>query len=276
MNARVLGLAAVAVLATAIGTYFFVLRSPKSPPSVAGKPGGAAASSASLAHARELLASGKIGEARAELRKIPASNPDFAEARRMLSEMEGQASATEANPPSGGPAVSVAGAGAPAAPVVAENDPANLRAAGEKALAEKRYIDALKAFNQAKAAFRNDPTFSQAMGQASDKVAALAPAVKLYNEAEYETVIPMLWRIHQEDRDNQDARSYLLRAYYNQGITQLQNQLYQKAIQSFDEALALDSKDAEITRHKKFAEHYLKGDLDLMGRIYVRHLNHRP
>jgi Tfp pilus assembly protein PilF len=67
-----------------------------------------------------------------------------------------------------------------------------------------------------------------------------------------------------------------MRAYYNQGITQLQNQLYQKARQSFDEALALDPKDTEIARHKKFAEHYLKGDLDLMGRIYVRHLNHRP
>jgi tetratricopeptide (TPR) repeat protein len=274
INAKVLGIAAVAILATAIGAYFFVLRSPKSSPGPANKPGGAA-SSASLAHARELLSTGKIGEARAELRKIPASNPDFAEARRMLSEMEGQPAAASAAPAPGGPAVSVEGGGAPP-PVVAENDPANLRAAGEKALAEKRYIDALKAFNQARAAFKNDPTFSQAMGLAADKVAALAPAVKLYNEAEYETVIPMLWRIHQEDRDNQDARSYLLRAYYNQGITQLQNQLYPKAIQSFDEALALDPKDQEVIRHRKFAEHYLKGDLDLMGRIYVRHLNHRP
>jgi tetratricopeptide (TPR) repeat protein len=275
INTKVLGIAAVAVLATAIGAYFFVLRSPKSSPGPASKPGGAAASSASLAHARELLSTGKIGEARAELRKIPASSPDSAEARRMLAEMEGQTAAAGATPAPGGPAVSIEGGGAPP-PVVAANDPANLRAAGEKALAEKRYIDALKAFNQAKAAFKNDPTFSQAMGVAADKVATLAPAVKLYNEAEYETVIPMLWRIHQEDRDNQDARSYLLRAYYNQGITQLQNQLYPKAIQSFDEALALDPKDQEIIRHRKFAEHYLKGDLDLMGRIYVRHLNHRP
>jgi tetratricopeptide (TPR) repeat protein len=276
INARVLGIAAVAILATAIGAYFFVLRSPKSPPGSANKSGGAGASSANLAHARELLSTGKIGEARAELRKIPASNPDYAEARRMLSEMEGQTTAAGAAAAPGGPAVSVEGGGAPPPPVVAENDPANFRAAGEKALSEKRYIDALKAFNQAKAAFKNDPTFSQAMGLAADKVATLAPAVKLYNEAEYETVIPMLWRIHQEDRDNQDARSYLLRAYYNQGITQLQNQLYPKAIQSFDEALAIDPKDQEIIRHHKFAEHYLKGDLDLMGRIYVRHLNHRP
>jgi len=79
----------------------------------------------------------------------------------------------------------------------------------------------------------------------------------------------------QDDRGNQDARSYLLRSYYNQGITQLQNGLYQKAIQAFQEALALDPNDAEAARHKKFAERYQKGDLDLMGRIYVRHLSRR-
>jgi hypothetical protein len=56
----------------------------------------------------------------------------------------------------------------------------------------------------------------------------------------------------------------------------LQNGLYPKAAQAFQEALALDSNDAEALRHKKFAERYQKGDLDLMGRIYVRHLNHRP
>ena len=114
------------------------------------------------------------------------------------------------------------------------------------------------------------------MAAASERVTELTPAVKLYNEGEYETAIPLLWRIHQAQRDNQDARSYLLRSYFNQGITQLQNGLYQKAIQSFDEALAIDSQDTEVLRHKKFAQHYQKGDLDLMGRIYVRHLSHRP
>ena len=155
------------------------------------------------------------------------------------------------------------------------NDPARLRATAEQALAEKRYIDALKNFNLAAPSFRNDPTFAQSMGVASDKVQTLAPAVKLYNEAEYETAIPFLWRIYQEDRQNQDARSYLLHSYYNQGVAQLRNGLFPKAIQSFDEALAIDPKDSEIIRHRKFAEHYLKGDLDLMGRIYVRHLTPR-
>jgi tetratricopeptide (TPR) repeat protein len=273
VSARVLSLAAVAVIATAIGAYVFVFRSPKSSPRAAGRPA-PAASSGNLTHARELLSAAKISEARAELRRIPPSSSDYAEARRVLAELGPAASSPDVTSAAGAPLALAPGEPPPA--TVSENDPARLRAAGEKALAEKRYIDALKNFNLAKPTFKNDPTFAQAMGLASDKVAALASAVKLYNEGEYETVIPILWRICQEERDNQDARSYLLRSYYNQGITQLQNQLYQKAVQSFDEALALDPKDNEIIRHRKFAEHYTKGDLDLMGRIYVRHLNHRP
>ena len=68
--------------------------------------------------------------------------------------------------------------------------------------------------------------------------------MKLYNEGEYETAIPMLWRIYQAERDNQDARSYLLRSYFNQGIAQLQNGLYDKAKESFGEAIALDPQES--------------------------------
>ena len=100
--------------------------------------------------------------------------------------------------------------------------------------------------------------------------------MKLYNEGEYETAIPILWRIFQADRSNQDARSFLLRSYFNEGVGQLQNGLYAKASESFGEVLAVDPQDAEAVRHKKFAERYLKGDLDLLGRIYVRHIQQRP
>jgi tetratricopeptide (TPR) repeat protein len=266
VNPRVLALIGAFLALTLVGVYF-VFKGPKDREAA---PQGS--STASLQHARELLGKGKIAEARSELRRIGPADADSEEARKLLADLgktgtdaSGDKSAPSAQPP--------AGAGIEAR---ANGDSTRLRATAEKALAEKRYIEALKDFNLAAPAFRNDPSFAQEQGLAADKVTALTPAVKFYNEGEYDTAIPILWRIVQEDRDNRDAHSYLLRSYYNQGISQLQNGLYPKAAQAFQEALALDPNDAESLRHKKFAERYQKGDLDLMGRIYVRHLNRRP
>jgi tetratricopeptide (TPR) repeat protein len=266
INSRVVTLIGAFLALSLVGVYF-VFKGPgthEPPPKVV--------STGSLQNARELLGKGKIAEARAELRRIGPGDADSEEAQRLLADLGKTGPETLAGrnvrsgqPPSGA-----------SRETHGENDSARLRAAAEKALAEKRYIEALKNFNLAAPAFRDDPGFTQEQGLASDKVTALTPAVRFYNEGEYETAIPILWRIVQEDRDNLDARSYLLRSYYNEGISQLQNGLYPKAAQAFQEALGLDSNDAEAVRHKKFAERYQRGDLDLMGRIYVRHLNHRP
>jgi tetratricopeptide (TPR) repeat protein len=258
VNPKVLAVVGALLAMTLVGVYFVFkgTRTQAPPPSVV--------SSGSLQRARELLGKGEVEQARIELRRIGAADPDSEEARKLLADL------------SRGDAADAGKAARPASSEArGDNDPARLRAIAEEALSQKRYIDALKNFNLAAPAFRGDPNFAKEQSLASEKVAALTPAVKVYNEGEYETAIPILWRIVQEDRDNQDARSYLLRSYYNQGITQLQNGLYQKAVQAFQETLALDPNDSEAARHKKFAERYQKGDLDLMGRIYVRHLSRR-
>jgi tetratricopeptide (TPR) repeat protein len=255
---------AAAALVVVVAALFFLLRSPErqsQTPSIASGP--------TLEHATQLFREGKIDETTAELQQIPQGHPDYARAQKLL------ASLTDAKVPAAPPA---AGGGPPAASREAQSasDPAVLRADAERALAEKRYIDALKSFSLAAPHYSGDPTFTQEMGAASEKVSELTPAVKLYNDGEYETAIPILWRIYQSSRDNQDARSYLLRAYYNQGILQLQNGLYDRAQQSFGEVLALDPEDAESARHHKFAERYRAGELDLLGRIYVRYISPRP
>jgi tetratricopeptide (TPR) repeat protein len=259
-------LGGAALIALIVGGYF-LLR-----PSRPARPGSeASANGPSLEHATALFREGKLTETVAELRQIPAGHPDYARAQKLLASLTRKEDSGAAQP-SGAPAekpIAAAPSG-PAPEAVARRQEA------ERALSEKRYIDALKGFNLAAPAFGEDPTFSQAMGAASEKVNEITPAVKLYNEGEFDTAIPILWRIYQADRGNQDARSYLLRSYYNQGIGQLQNGLYPKASDSFKEVLAIDPSDADAIRHKKFAERYLKGDLDLMGRIYVRHVQQRP
>ena len=264
VNPRVALIAAAFLALVAVGSWL-VLRQPRraAAPAVVVQAGG------SLEKATALFQEGKVPETIAELKRIRPGDPDYAKARQLLESL-----AKSPSEQAGAAPAPVAGGGA--AGVGDGSDPTPVRARAEKALAEKRYIDALKDFTVVAASFQGDPAFAQSMSAASDRVTELTPAVKLYNDGEYETAIPVLWRIYQADKGNQDARSYLLRCYANQGITQLQNGLYQKAKESFDEALALDPQDTEILRHRKFAERYLKGDLDLLGRIYVRHLSHRP
>lgn len=261
VNPRIAGIAVVILVLGAAAAYFFT-RHPartEAPPAEGGP---------SLEHATDLFREGKIAETTRELRRIPPSSPDYANAQKLLASLGPSSDAAPAAPAAPAPA-----AGSSAAPPA---DAAARRANAERALGEKRYIDAMKDFSAAEPAFRGDPAFGQEMAAASERVAELTPAVKLYNEGEYESAIPMLWRIHQAQRDNQDARSYLLRSYYNQGIAQLQNGLYEKARESFGEAIALDPQDAEATRHRQFAERYKSGNLDLLGRIYVRYLSPRP
>jgi tetratricopeptide (TPR) repeat protein len=266
---RFLAALAVAVLvAAAVGGYF-VFRGPR-----AARSGGVAAEGGpSLEHATSLFREGKLAETVAELRRIAPEHPDYARAQKLLASLTRR---TDAGAAAGGGQEPAGAAEKPTAAAGPAPEALHRRQEAEQALSEKRYIDALKSFNLAAAAFQGDPTFAQSLGVASEKVTELTPAVKLYNEGEFDTAIPILWRIYQADRSNQDARSYLLRSYFNQGIAQLQNGLYPKAVESFREVLAISPSDAEAIRHKKFAERYLKGDLDLMGRIYVRHLQQRP
>jgi tetratricopeptide (TPR) repeat protein len=262
-----MALGAAVLLAIAVGGYL-MLR-PARGKTVAR---GAAESGPSLEHATALFKEGKVTETIAELRQIAPEHPDYARAQKLLGSLTRKSDGTAA----GGASEPAPGEKAEAPASGPPPEALRQRQEAEKSLAEKRYIEALTAFNLAAPSFQQDPSFAQSLGAASEKVSELTPAVKLYNEGEYETAIPILWRLFQADRDNLDAKSYLLRSYYNQGIAQLQNGLYPKAAESFREVLAVDPADADAIRHKKFAEHFAKGDLDLMGRIYVRHVQQRP
>jgi tetratricopeptide (TPR) repeat protein len=255
-------IAAAGLVVLAVAALFLLQSSGGAGSPPAGEPAGP-----SLERATRLFQEGKIEETTAELKRIPPDSPEYARAQKLL------ASLTDSKPAPAAPA----SAGAPPGSRAAMSaDPAVLRADAERALAEKRYIDAMKSFSQAAPAFQADPTFTQQMAAAAEKVSELTPAVKLYNDGEYETAIPILWRIYQASRDNQDARSYLVRSYFNQGILQLQNGLFDRAKESFSEVLALDPQDIEAGRHRQFAERYRSGELDLLGRIYVRYVSPRP
>ena len=260
----VLPVAAALVVAIGIGVYF-VLRprggaAPPSPPPAAER------GADPIAEATRLFQAGKVDEARDALTRVPPSSPYYARARKMLANF-GPAAAPPVAQSAPAPAIS----GAPPAAGAAAQ-----RKEAEDALAAHRYIAALAAFHQAAAGYPDDPDIKREMAEATERVQAISPAVKLFNDGDYDSALPILWRLYQGDHQNADVRSYLVRCYYNQGVIALQNNLYDKAAKAFGDALGVEPDDALSKRQKAFAERYLKKPTDLLARVYLKYLRPRP
>ena len=258
-----------AALVVVIGIGLFLTLRPRgtvAPPPPARARGSAAAPDP-IAEATRLFQEGKVDEAREALARIPSSSPQYARAQKMLANFG----------PAAPPPAEVAAAAPPPATAAAPPPTAGAqRQEAEAALAEHRYIAALTAFHQASAAYPGDADLKREMGEAAEKVQEISPAVKLFNDGDYDSALPILWRLYQADHQNADVKSYLVRSYYNQGVIALQNNLYDKAAKSFGDALGVIPDDALAKRQKAFAERYVHKPTDLLARVYLKYLRPRP
>jgi tetratricopeptide (TPR) repeat protein len=258
----------VAGLLAAIGAALFLMLRPRAsapPPS----PASAAAPGNAIGEATRLFQAGKVDEARQALLAIPASSPQYARARKMLATF-GPAAAPS-------PGEAAATASSPAAPPAAPPPSAEAqRKEAETALAEHRYIAALSGFHQSAPGYPGDAELKKEMAEATVKVQEISPAVRLFNDGDYDSSLPILWRLYQADHQNYDVKSYLVRCYYNQGVIALQNNLFDKAAKAFGDALGVQPDDALSRRQKAFAERYVKKPPDLLARVYLKYLRPRP
>lgn len=249
----------ILVAAIAAGLYFVTRGSSSSTTPPAAAPSGAA-----IIHARALFKQGKVAEARQALAGIPATDPQYGYAQKLLATFRTSPEPAAASPPA-----------TSTAPATAAN-PAAARAQGEAALAAHNYISALEAFNECGSAYANDVAFNQEMSQAQTAVAAISPAVKMYNAGDYDSALALLWRLNQNDGANEDVKSYLVRCYYNQGIAALENGNFSDASKDFQEALGVNPADQLSRRQKSFADRYITRSQDLLARIYIKYLRTRP
>ncbi len=262
VDLRVL-LAGGLVLLAAVGggTYWFLRRGSPTPAPAAtpAKPGGPRTPADDpFQKAQALFEAGKIDEAIGILLKIPDADPRHNEALVRIEKMKSSAAPTPS----------------PAAPSDAALD--EMRVAGFAAIASSRYIDAVKNLGPVTKAHPQDTEAAAALKKALDQVAALASAVKSYNEGDYESAIKLLWEARKQDSKNQDVEEYLANAYVNSAIQALQAGNMPKAQQSLKEATELRPNDAEAQRLLRFARKYPRGATDLLSKILIKHLVPRP
>jgi tetratricopeptide (TPR) repeat protein len=269
VDVRILLLAAVVVLvAIGLGTWFLLRKrgtSAASPTPVpaTGRPGtttpqpGGAAAPHAVDQAQALFDQGKVEEAQALAKSVSATDPRYPDALAFIAKM--QSSAPPLPTPGGQTAASLD----------------ELRVTGLAAAKASRFIDAMKALDRVVKAHPEDVEAAQELARSRDQVAAMASAVKSFNESDYESAIKLLWTLRKANGDNKDVEEYLFKSYFNQGVQNLQAGNAPASASAFQEALNLHPTDTEAQRHLKFSRKYVKGTTELVAQIYVRHLTSR-
>lgn len=263
---------AVLLLALAAGAYVFLNKDTLFPNSAeeaptAGSPGLA---NDPISRAQRLHKAGKTAIALNQLRRVPASDPQYKEAQKLIADWGGGAPvAAPGATPGAAPAATTATA--PGA------DPRReaLLTAARQAHSEGYYLKARTRFEQAATLAKLEETDAQLLAEAKQRLAPLTNQIDLFKQHEWEFVIRELWDLHESDPGNRDVTQLLADSYYNLAVRDLQRNDAPKAVENLKEALQLQASDPVLQRHYQFAQTYQDRPKDLLYKIYVKYLPFR-
>lgn len=252
----------VLVLVAAGGWYVFQNRDQFFPNSKA-EEGAGAPSTDPIARAQALHDSGKTASAISQLRRLPASDPQFQQAQALIAQWE-----ATLEPPGDPAAATPAVTPPPAIPA----PQAALLAAAHDALAEGSRLRAVEYFEQAAAMGKLAPEETALLAEARAQLQPLAQQIDLFRQHEWDYILNDLWRMHEENPGDRDVRRLIVDSYYNLGVRDLQRSDPAKAADKFKEALRLAPDDELLRRHHQFSQTYQERPKDLLYRIYVKYL----
>ncbi len=208
-----------------------------------------------LARAQELHAAGKTPNAVAMLRRIPGTDPRYAEAQSLISQWEKIPAPEEA---------------ATGDPLLAARRRALLEQ-GQAALEAGENFRARRLFTRAAELAPLDGDWITLSTTAEERLAPLASEVRQFTDGDYEFLINALWRRREAEPDNRDLQRMLVDAYHNLGVLDLQRGDAASAREKFREARLIDPADPAIQRLERFAVLYEQRGPDLLYRIFVKY-----
>lgn len=110
---------------------------------------------------------------------------------------------------------------------------------------------------------------------AKRRLEPLSQEIELFQQREWEFVLPRLWALREENPGDKDVLRLIVDCYYNLGVRDLQRGDAAQAVRKFEEALALRPRSKDLVRQHLFAETYKERQKDLLYRIYVKYLPYR-
>ena len=221
-----------------------------------------------IGRAERLHKAGKTPIALNQLRRVPPTDPQYAKAQKLIAEWGGAA------PAPGAPTAGTAAGPKPAATPVLDRRQLLLIAA-RQAYAERRYLRAVHRLEQAAATGKLEAADAQMLTEAKKILEPMTKQITAFRDHEWEYVLPDLWRMRNEDPENPDVKQMIVDSYYNLAVRDLQRADAKKAVENFQEALALEGNDESAQRHLAFAQTYQERPKDLLYKIYVKYLQYR-
>lgn len=216
--------------------------------------------------ATRLRLAGNTEGALEQLRALPPDHPAYGRAQVLIEQWSGEVEAE----------------GTPTEPTDIDREQADRMARREallqrarQAYAEREYLPAAKAF---KAADDVEPLEGAAADLYEDtkrQLRPIAPQIDLFQQREWEMVVPMLWRKLEDDPDNRDLSRMLADSYFNLGVRDLQRGVPREAEGRFKEVVSLNPEDQMAQRLFLFSAAYAQSSRDVLYDIYVKQLRFR-
>lgn len=224
-----------------------------------------------IARAERLHKAGKTAIALKQLQRLPPTDPHYAQAQKLIAEWGGSPAAE--GTPTPGTTTAVTASPAVINPVLDRRQ--MLLIAARQAYSERRYLRAVHRLEQAAAAGKLDAPDAKMLADAKQSLQPMTKQITAFRDHEWEYVLPDLWRMHNADPENHDVTQMIVDSYYNLAVRDLQRADAKKAVENFQEALALEKDDESAQRHLAFAQTYEERPKDLLYKIYVKYLQYR-
>lgn len=214
-----------------------------------------------LARARKLQEAGETARAIAQLRRLPTAHPQYAEAQSLIAQWE--ASQVEAVEEETGPSEAE----------LAARDA--LVAQAQAARDDRRYLLAAGFYQEAEKIAPLDEQDRFLYEEVQQRLAGLESQIELFEQGDWEFVLPDLWRLHSANPDDKDVTKLMVDSYFNLGVRDLQRGDIPAAKEKFERAQELDPSDAQVERLLRFSQVYEERATDLMYRIFVKYTSFR-
>ncbi|HVS08998.1 MAG TPA: tetratricopeptide repeat protein [Planctomycetota bacterium] len=223
--------------------------------------------SSMVEEAVRLHAGGDIEGAVQRLRRVTHPNPEYPRAQELLAEW----TAPEADPAAD--AAAAAAADEHSAQRIAARSAFLERA--RRAYEEREYLGAVKSFRAAEQIAPLDGALADLYADSKRQLLPLAAQVDLFQQREWDRVLPLLWRQHLDDESNRDVRRLLSDTLFNMGVQAMRDGDKAAAVQNFRDLVRIAPEDALAQRLLLFAESYPGSSQDLVFQILASQLEFR-